>query len=116
MDSLYPAQDGFDLWWLCWTVNSLFATKYGGRAKCLKCGKSISTGSGWRSEFVATAVKSQCNHTRKGFLCGVCDENIVRLITKAEQECFVEGCEALLEVDDVVVKKRLAQDPELLDP
>jgi hypothetical protein len=109
------SDDSFNLWSLCWEINSCFLVKIDRTSQCLKCGKEVSISSPWRSDFVRSAVASYCSHTREGFLCGSCDQETLYRITQAVEKCFSKGCEEALTVQEDVVKQRLGQDTALLE-
>lgn len=105
--------DSFDLWALCWRVNSYFVVKFDQASACLKCGKDIPRSSTRRSNLISSAVVSSCSHSRNGFLCGFCDQETLFRITNANQLCFEGSCEEPLSIDTNVIKERLKKDVKL---
>ena len=112
--------EDFDVWRVCWRVNSAFSTQatetdYERVTYCVKCGAEIPPNAlQYRSSFVSTTVKSSCRHSRIGSLCSDCDTDIVFKITRGEEKCFVESCDEILYVDTSQVSHFLSKLPKLL--
>jgi hypothetical protein len=107
----------FENWIICYRVTTAFAAEFIGnhRETCIKCSNEIPLDSlRYRSTFVARAVLSSCRHLRLGSLCSKCEMDIVFRITRGEEKCFNEGCDAILQVDESAVKLSLATFPLLL--
>lgn len=76
------------------------------------CKKTQSSGN-YHSTFVKEATTCGRGHTWSDWaavwccICNICDKDNVLAITKRERECFLEGCESMLNVSMKVVEGKI---------
>ncbi|KAI9780416.1 MAG: hypothetical protein M1839_006690 [Geoglossum umbratile] len=107
----------FRIWSVCWEVSLAFSVKFkdSWAKRCIRCDSEIPQHlAGWGSEFISSAVLSECGHSRDGILCSVCEEGMAVKIVKVEQRCFVPGCSEYLSINKAELETRLSGKEELL--
>src|SRR2546423_2850958 len=111
------SEDDFNDWRICWRINAAFSAAFVNdqATTCIKCSAQIAPDTlPYRSSFVSSAVGSSCAHIRSGSLCSDCDMDMVFKVTRGEEKCFSQGCDAILNVESSVVSAALSNVPKLL--
>jgi hypothetical protein len=102
-----------EVWKICWKTNLSFQQKRISQHTCILCSKFVDGGN-FLSSFVQDCVSCSKGHGWGSFknsgakcICSSCDRNLLLEITTRKQRCFMEGCEAVLEVNEEIVKERV---------
>jgi hypothetical protein len=101
-------EDDETIWQLCWDVNSYFAVKIDKTQRCLKCGVALRNTT-YRSNLVAIATTSDCQHPTTGLLCGICDHDFLFHVLQGQQTCFQDECEENIQISLDSIKTKVSQ-------